>query len=159
MAATDDILAFAHIGDLHLTTAENVARVFEGDTRLTFHLAPPFLGGQDPDNRPKKRDFGEWMLPMFRILSGMRGLRGTPLDVFGWQGERRRERALARQYEQDMAEVLPKVGIVRRLVDAGELTVLVEIDGGINADTIEQAAAAGSLAAPARRRACPCGPS
>ncbi|BBX70537.1 ribulose-phosphate 3-epimerase [Mycolicibacterium psychrotolerans] len=42
-----------------------------------------------------------------------------------------------------IAEVLPKVGIVRRLVDAGELTVLIEIDGGINTDTIEAAAEAG----------------
>ncbi|MGP4053294.1 ribulose-phosphate 3-epimerase [Mycobacterium sp. 4D054] len=42
-----------------------------------------------------------------------------------------------------IAEVLPKVGTARRLVDAGELTVLVEIDGGINADTIEAAAEAG----------------
>jgi ribulose-phosphate 3-epimerase len=40
-------------------------------------------------------------------------------------------------------EVLPKVGLVRRLVDAGELTIVVEIDGGINADTIEAAAEAG----------------
>ena len=40
-------------------------------------------------------------------------------------------------------EVLSKVRTVRRLVDAGELTVLVEIDGGINAETIEQAAQAG----------------
>jgi ribulose-phosphate 3-epimerase len=40
-------------------------------------------------------------------------------------------------------EVLPKVGIVRRLVDSGELTVLVEIDGGINEDTIAEAAEAG----------------
>jgi ribulose-phosphate 3-epimerase len=40
-------------------------------------------------------------------------------------------------------EVLAKVGIVRRLVDAGELTIVVEIDGGINADTIEAAAEAG----------------
>ena len=40
-------------------------------------------------------------------------------------------------------EVLGKVATVRRLVDSGELTVLVEIDGGINADTIEQAAEAG----------------
>jgi ribulose-phosphate 3-epimerase len=40
-------------------------------------------------------------------------------------------------------EVLAKVGIARRLIDAGELTILVEIDGGINEDTIEQAAAAG----------------
>lgn len=40
-------------------------------------------------------------------------------------------------------EVLAKVSTARRLVDAGELTIVVEIDGGINADTIEQAAEAG----------------
>ncbi|BBZ75681.1 ribulose-phosphate 3-epimerase [Mycolicibacterium anyangense] len=40
-------------------------------------------------------------------------------------------------------EVLAKVETARRLVDSGELTILVEIDGGINADTIEMAAAAG----------------
>lgn len=40
-------------------------------------------------------------------------------------------------------EVLPKVAILRRLVESGELTVIVEIDGGINDDTIEQAAEAG----------------
>jgi ribulose-phosphate 3-epimerase len=40
-------------------------------------------------------------------------------------------------------EVLAKVGIVRRLVDSGELTIVVEIDGGINEDTIEEAALAG----------------
>src|SRR5689334_8174214 len=42
-----------------------------------------------------------------------------------------------------IAEVLSKVATARRLVDSGELTILVEIDGGINADTIEQAAEAG----------------
>lgn len=42
-----------------------------------------------------------------------------------------------------MPEVLSKVSTVRRLVDAGELTIVVEIDGGINADTIEAAAEAG----------------
>ncbi|CDO30031.1 ribulose-phosphate 3-epimerase [Mycolicibacterium porcinum] len=40
-------------------------------------------------------------------------------------------------------EVLSKVSTARRLVDSGELTIVVEIDGGINADTIEQAAEAG----------------
>ena len=40
-------------------------------------------------------------------------------------------------------EVLSKVRVVRRLVDAGELRILVELDGGINADTIEVAAEAG----------------
>ena len=42
-----------------------------------------------------------------------------------------------------MPEVLDKVRTVRRLVDTGHLTVLVEIDGGINDETIEQAAEAG----------------
>jgi ribulose-phosphate 3-epimerase len=43
-----------------------------------------------------------------------------------------------------MAEVLPKVRRARELVDTGHLTLLVEVDGGINADTIEQAAEAGA---------------
>ena len=42
-----------------------------------------------------------------------------------------------------MPEVLDKVRTVRRLVDTGHLTVLVEIDGGINDETIESAAEAG----------------
>ncbi|TFV58324.1 UNVERIFIED_ORG: ribulose-phosphate 3-epimerase [Bacillus sp. AZ43] len=42
-----------------------------------------------------------------------------------------------------IADVLSKVRTARRLVDAGDLTLVVEIDGGINADTIEQAAEAG----------------
>jgi len=42
-----------------------------------------------------------------------------------------------------MPEVLSKARAVRRLVDSGELRLIVEIDGGINADTIEAAAEAG----------------
>jgi ribulose-phosphate 3-epimerase len=42
-----------------------------------------------------------------------------------------------------IADVLSKVRTARRLVETGHLKLLVEIDGGINADTIEQAAEAG----------------
>ncbi|MEC3976693.1 ribulose-phosphate 3-epimerase [Amycolatopsis sp. H20-H5] len=42
-----------------------------------------------------------------------------------------------------IADVLEKVRTARRLVDTGHLKLVVEIDGGINADTIEQAAEAG----------------
>ena len=42
-----------------------------------------------------------------------------------------------------MPEVLDKVRTARRLVDTGHLTLIVEIDGGISADTVEQAAEAG----------------
>jgi ribulose-phosphate 3-epimerase len=46
--------------------------------------------------------------------------------------------------QEFMAEVLPKVRRARELVDTGHLTLMVEVDGGINADTIEQAAEAGA---------------
>ena len=46
--------------------------------------------------------------------------------------------------QQFMAEVLPKVREARTLVDSGHLTLFVEVDCGINADTIEQAAEAGA---------------
>ncbi|QUH05969.1 ribulose-phosphate 3-epimerase [Saccharopolyspora erythraea] len=42
-----------------------------------------------------------------------------------------------------IADVLTKVRKARELVDTGHLNLVVEIDGGINADTIEQAAEAG----------------
>ena len=42
-----------------------------------------------------------------------------------------------------MPEVLEKVRTARRLIDTGHLRLLVEIDGGISADTVEQAAEAG----------------
>jgi len=45
--------------------------------------------------------------------------------------------------QEFIPEMLSKVRMVRKMVDSGELTILVEIDGGINADNIEQAAEAG----------------
>ncbi|MEU1266773.1 MULTISPECIES: ribulose-phosphate 3-epimerase [unclassified Streptomyces] len=42
-----------------------------------------------------------------------------------------------------IAEVLGKVRKARTMVDTGHLNLVVEIDGGINTDTIEQAAEAG----------------
>jgi ribulose-phosphate 3-epimerase len=41
-------------------------------------------------------------------------------------------------------EVLPKVRRARELVDTGHLRLLIEVDGGVDGDTIEQAAAAGA---------------
>jgi ribulose-phosphate 3-epimerase len=43
-----------------------------------------------------------------------------------------------------MPEVLPKVREARRLVAGGHLQLFLEVDGGINADTIAQAAEAGA---------------
>jgi indolepyruvate ferredoxin oxidoreductase len=97
------------VARLLLTSREKAAAEFEGDFRMTFHLAPPMLGGTGPDGRPKKRMFGEWMQTPLRLLRRLRFLRGTWFDPFGRTAERRMERALIRQYEADMAEWLPKL--------------------------------------------------
>ena len=97
------------VARLLLSSRDKAGKEFDGDLKMTFHLAPPILGGKGPDGRPKKREFGEWMLGPLKVLARMKRLRGTPLDVFGYSAERKMERALIRQYEKDMKEVLPKV--------------------------------------------------
>jgi indolepyruvate ferredoxin oxidoreductase len=89
------------------TTREKAAEAFDGDLKLTYHLAPPLLSKPGPDGRPKKRAFGPWIERAYPALARLRILRGTPLDPFGRTAERRMERALIAQYEADLTEVLP----------------------------------------------------
>jgi indolepyruvate ferredoxin oxidoreductase len=80
---------------------------FDGDFKISFNLAPPLLGGaKDALGRPKKRAFGAWMLPVFRLLAKMKGLRGTAFDIFGYSADRRLERDLIAGYEKDVAHIL-----------------------------------------------------
>ena len=96
------------VARLHLETEEKARAAFDGDLKLTYHLAPPLLPGKDASGRPKKREFGAWVGRLYGLLAKMKPLRGTPLNPFGYTAERRMERALIRQYERDMAEWLPK---------------------------------------------------
>ncbi|GGK44050.1 indolepyruvate ferredoxin oxidoreductase family protein [Salinarimonas ramus] len=78
-----------------------IAEEFDGVTRIVHHLAPPGLTGRDPvTGEPRKRAFGPWIRPVLHGLAAARRLRGTPLDPFGWNAERREERALVRDYEE-----------------------------------------------------------
>ncbi len=79
---------------------------FDGNYRLEFNLAPPFLPGRAADGRPRKRKFGRWMLPVFRLLANMRHLRGTRLDLFGFSADRQLERQLISDYEALLETVL-----------------------------------------------------
>jgi indolepyruvate ferredoxin oxidoreductase len=89
---------------------KKISGMFEGDYRLVFHLAPPLLARKDPTTgEPRKMRFGSWMLPVFRLLKGLRGLRGTALDPFGYTAERRTERALIAEYEADVDRLLAKL--------------------------------------------------
>ncbi|MCU9849685.1 indolepyruvate ferredoxin oxidoreductase family protein [Defluviimonas sp. WL0024] len=97
------------VARLHLETADKARAEFGGDFEMTFHLAPPIFSREGKNGRPAKREYGAGMLRAFRMLAKLKGLRGTPLDIFGRSTERRMERALIAEYEKDMAEVLPKV--------------------------------------------------
>ncbi|SEO95600.1 indolepyruvate ferredoxin oxidoreductase [Salinihabitans flavidus] len=98
------------VARLHLESRAKAEEVFEGDFKMKYHLAPPMLGKTGPDGRPKKREFGAWVGHLFPLLARMKHLRGTPFDPFGYGAERRMERALIRQYESDMNDVLPGQG-------------------------------------------------
>jgi indolepyruvate ferredoxin oxidoreductase len=78
--------------------------------RLYVHLAPPLLARADKvTGEPKKMTFGPWIFPLFRLLAKFKFLRGTPFDAFGYSRERRTERALVRDYEIMLEEVLARL--------------------------------------------------
>src|SRR5262249_7630083 len=83
-----------------------------GGERLRFHvhLAPPFLARRNKaTGEPRKMTFGPWIFPLFAVLAKLKFLRGTAFDPFGYSLERRTERALARDYETLLGEVLGKL--------------------------------------------------
>jgi len=86
---------------------KNLRAQFEGDFKLSFHMAPPILARTDPDTGlPRKRTFGAWMLPVLKLLARGRGLRGSAFDPFGYTAERRQERTLISDYENLLDEIV-----------------------------------------------------
>jgi len=100
------------VARLHAETGfiENLRREYGAGAKLRFHLAPPVLNGRkDARGRPVKRDFGSWMLPVFRVLARMRTLRGGRFDIFGYTQERRMERALIGEFESAVDVLLDRL--------------------------------------------------
>jgi indolepyruvate ferredoxin oxidoreductase len=100
------------VARLHATTEfrEQIASQFEGGYALKFHLAPPVLARRKPGSDvPAKIAFGEWVMHAFKALAPLKVLRGTPLDIFGYTDERKRERALRDDYFKFVDEVNEKL--------------------------------------------------
>jgi indolepyruvate ferredoxin oxidoreductase len=80
--------------------AEKLAETFDGNYKIKYHLSPPLISKKDPHTgRPRKYEIGGWITPILKIISNMKGLRGTPFDIFGYTLERKTERNLIIQYE------------------------------------------------------------
>ncbi|WP_315835987.1 indolepyruvate ferredoxin oxidoreductase family protein [Bradyrhizobium prioriisuperbiae] len=109
------------VARLHMETGfiDRLRDEFDGDFRINYHLAPPMLPlGRDARGRPRKIQLGQWMQLPFKLLARLKGLRGTPLDPFGYTAERKMERALIGWYEDLIALMLrdlPRVGTTRLL--------------------------------------------
>ena len=102
------------VARLHTATGflEKVKRDFGDKARLRFHLAPPLLSrGVDARGRPRKREFGAWMIPAFKVLARFHRLRGTRFDLFGMTAERRMERALIEEYEENIGILLTHLSL------------------------------------------------
>ena len=86
---------------------EKLNNAFEGKLKLKFHVAPPLFSPKDPNTgKLKKITIGAWILPIFKILSKFKFLRGSLLDPFGKTKERKMERFLIEQYKNDLNKIL-----------------------------------------------------
>ena len=91
---------------------QKIRSQFEGDYKLHFHLAPPLLAKRDRTTAElRKSEYGTWVFTAFKLLAKLRGLRGTPLDVFGYTRERQTERRLIGEYEATVEELIGKLNV------------------------------------------------
>lgn len=129
------------VARLHLQTAELVRRKFDDVRRMTFHLAPPILSTVSSSGRVRKREFGPWMLPVFRVLASLKWLRGTFFDPFGRTAERRAERALIAEYEATIRDLLQYLsrGNYRTAVEIAELPMMIRGYGHVKLRNMETA--------------------
>jgi indolepyruvate ferredoxin oxidoreductase len=103
--------------------ARSLHEQFEGDVRLEFYMAPPALTRARDGSPPRKIRLGGWMLPLMKLMSHGRRLRGTALDFFGRTAERRLERELIESYQRRIEAMLPSLSR-ERLKVACEIAAL-----------------------------------
>ncbi|MFS3128318.1 indolepyruvate ferredoxin oxidoreductase family protein [Nocardioides sp. Bht2] len=101
------------------TVRGEVAATFGSGAKVAWKIHPPILRAM---GLKKKLTLGAWFTPVFRLLYGLRSIRGTKLDIFGYDGVRRTERQLVKEYIETVD------GLSGRL-NAGNAEVAIEIAG------------------------------
>jgi indolepyruvate ferredoxin oxidoreductase len=100
------------VARLHTETGfrERIDAMFEGDYKVNYHLAPPLTARRNEKGELQKKKFGPAMHVAFRVLSTLRGLRGTAFDIFGRTAERKTERALIGEYRASVEQAMTTLG-------------------------------------------------
>ncbi|CDH19879.1 putative oxyreductase protein [Xenorhabdus bovienii str. kraussei Quebec] len=89
---------------------ENLRSQFDNTDNIRFHLSLPLFNRKDPRTGERgKREYGTWIIPIFRVLAACKPLRGTMLDIFGYQEERKQERNLLLEYERLLDFLIEKL--------------------------------------------------
>jgi indolepyruvate ferredoxin oxidoreductase len=94
-----------------------VRDMWESAESIGYNLHPPLFRAT---GLKRKLKLGPWFRPALRILTNMKGLRGTPFDPFGHAVLRRQERALIAWYRDLLQEILKHVA-------PNNLTLAIEI--------------------------------
>ncbi len=88
------------------TFRKTLNKQFEGDFKLTYHMAPPLISHRDPQTGElQKREFGPWLGHVLKFVAKMKWVRGTAFDVFGRTDERKMERQLIADYQAMIEEI------------------------------------------------------
>ena len=83
---------------------------FQGDFDVNYHLAPTWLTRRDPDTgKANKLRFPGATRYLFKALSALKGLRGTALDPFRFQADRRKAASARAHFEQLMSAIAPRI--------------------------------------------------
>jgi indolepyruvate ferredoxin oxidoreductase len=98
--------------------------------RFHVHLAPPLLARTDKaTGEPKKMTFGPWIFAVFKLLAKLKFMRGTAFDPFGYSLERKTERALVRDYEALLDELIARLNADNHHVAVGLAVIPEKIRG------------------------------
>ena len=85
---------------------EGLKRTFEGSYRLNLNLAPPIISKASRKNGViRKRAFGGWIFPIFRLMTLLRRVRGTVLDPFRYSKDRALDQRLISGYERTVGKL------------------------------------------------------
>ncbi len=97
------------VARLHTQTGflDEIRATYGKNAKIRFHMAPPLIARKkDARGRPRKKEFGRGTITLLKLLASLRGLRGTPFDIFRFSHDRRAERALITEFEQRVDEML-----------------------------------------------------
>ncbi len=122
--------------------SKQLTDTFEGNVSVRLNLAPQILLRRNPrTGRVPKSEFGPWIFPAFKVLRKMKGLRGTPFDIFGHTSHRRRERLLIGAYRDTISDVLPLLApdTLSTIVSLAELPDAIRGYGVVKEESIDRA--------------------